>query len=120
IGELKPAGGAVALARAYAIGQRDAHYAARAAALGALAKYGAAEAVPVLRTALADQDWAVRVRAVMLLKQLDPSMAADVEARSRPAPKTLGGDAYGAGRLVKPCAPPQVFLHPDRGTVQPE
>src|SRR5207237_2807746 len=120
IGELKPAGAPGALVRAYVAGQRDAHYAARAAALGALAKFGAAEAVPTLRTALADPDWAVRVRAVMLLKQLDPSAAADDDARRRPAPTTLGADAYAADRLVKSIVPPQVFVDTDRGTIQLE
>ena len=45
-----------------------------AAALAALAKYGAAAATPVLKTALADKDWAVRLRAAMLLKELDPGV----------------------------------------------
>ena len=41
----------------------------------------------MLDEALADKDWAVRVRAAALLKQLDP--ASDAEARIRPAPLTL-------------------------------
>ena len=90
LGELKPANGAAALAEAYRLGQRDSTYGARAAALAAIAKYGAATATPVLRTALADKDWAVRVRAAMLLKQLDPAAAADVDAQIRPAPTTAG------------------------------
>jgi HEAT repeat protein len=60
IGELTPANGAAALAEAYQFGQRDAMYGARAAALAAIAKYGAAAAAPVLRGAFADKDWAVR------------------------------------------------------------
>jgi HEAT repeat protein len=42
LGDLTPPGGAAALADAYRLGQRDPSYTARAAALGALAKYGAA------------------------------------------------------------------------------
>ena len=45
-----------------ALGVRDALPVARAAALEALAKYGAA-ALPVLREAFADRDWAVRLKA---------------------------------------------------------
>ncbi len=84
LGELKPPGAAASLAEAYRFGQRDSTYIARAAALGALVAYGSAEAVPVLNEALADKDWAVRVRAAALLAQLDP--ASDASARIRPAP----------------------------------
>ena len=67
LGTLKPADGAQALADSYRLGERDSTYAARAAALAAIAEYGAAAATPVLKSAFADKDWAVRVRAVMLL-----------------------------------------------------
>src|SRR4029434_7801222 len=92
LGTLKPSGGAAALAEAYAFGQRDPSYNARAAALGALASYGLAAAAPVLKTAFADKDWAVRVRAARLMVQLDPATAADTAAQLRPAPQTLSGD----------------------------
>ena len=75
-------------------------------------------AVPVLRTALADKDWAVRVRAATLLKQLDPSMAADVDAQMRPAPTSLAVEAYEAARLVKPPVSTEVYIDTDRGTIQ--
>ena len=75
LGDLQPAGGAPALAEAYRFGQRDETYSARAAALAAIAKYGAGVATPVLKAAFADKDWAVRVRAAMLLKQVDPAAA---------------------------------------------
>src|SRR5262249_3235377 len=86
LGELKPANGQQPLVDAFQFGQRDPTYIARAAALAALAKYGAAAATPTLKTALADKDWAVRVRAAMLLKELDPANAATVDAEIRPAP----------------------------------
>jgi cyclophilin family peptidyl-prolyl cis-trans isomerase/HEAT repeat protein len=120
VGELKPADGAAALADAYRFGQRDAMYAARAAALAAIAKYGAAAAVPVLRSAFADKDWAVRVRAVQLLKQLDPAAAADADAQIRPAPTNVALDVYTAARLVNPPVSTQVYLDTDRGTIQIE
>jgi HEAT repeat protein/cyclophilin family peptidyl-prolyl cis-trans isomerase len=118
IGELKPPGGAQALAEAYRFGQRDGTYIARGAALSALAKYGAAEAVPVLKTALADKDWALRVRAAALLKPLDPS--SDVDAQIRPAPTTLAPDVYQAPRLVTPPVTTQLYIDTDRGTIQIE
>jgi HEAT repeat protein len=97
--KLKPQGGAAALVEAYARGAADKTYVARAAALSALAAYGQAEATPVLTQALADPDWAVRVKAAQLLRQLDP--ASDADARIRPAP-ALAAERYQAGRLVSP------------------
>src|SRR5262249_22617085 len=107
VGELLPPGGATALADAYRLGQRDSTFTARASALAALVKYGAAAATPVLKSAFADKDWAVRVRAVQLLKQVDPSAAADADAQIRPAPTTLPAEAYSAPRLVSPTVSTQ-------------
>jgi cyclophilin family peptidyl-prolyl cis-trans isomerase len=118
LGELKPPEGAAALAEAYRFGQRDVTYVARAAALGALAAYGAADAVPVLSTALADKDWAVRVRAAALLKGLDP--ASDADARIRPAPTSYPADFYRAPRLVAPPVSTQIYFEVDRGLIQIE
>jgi HEAT repeat protein/cyclophilin family peptidyl-prolyl cis-trans isomerase len=120
VGELKPAAGAAALADAYRFGQRDAMYGARAAALAAIAKYGAAVAAPVLRSAFSDKDWAVRVRAVQLLRQLDPAAGADADAQIRPAPTTVATEVYGAARLLSPAVSTQVYLETDRGMIQIE
>jgi HEAT repeat protein len=118
VAELKPANGARALADAYQRGQRDPTYIARAAALAALARYGAGDAQAVLRTALSDKDWAVRVRAATLLKELDPS--SDVAQQIRPAPTRLAADAYAAPRLVSPPVSTEVYLDTDRGTIRIE
>jgi cyclophilin family peptidyl-prolyl cis-trans isomerase len=120
VGDLMPPNGAAALADAYRFGLRDSTYTARAAALAALVKYGAAAATPVLRSAFADKDWAVRVRAVMLLKQLDPAAAADADAQIRPAPTTAPPETYTAARLVSPAFSTQVYLETDRGLIQIE
>jgi HEAT repeat protein/cyclophilin family peptidyl-prolyl cis-trans isomerase len=117
IGELKPPNAAAALADAYEFGLRDSTYIARAAALAALAQFGA-EAQPLLTQALADKDWAVRVRAATLLKQLEPS--SDAAIQMRPAPTRMEPDAYQAPRLVEPSVSPQIFLETDRGTIQIE
>jgi HEAT repeat protein/cyclophilin family peptidyl-prolyl cis-trans isomerase len=118
--DLKPAGGAAALAEAYRFGQRDSTYTARAAALAALAQYGATDAMPVLKAAFADKDWAVRVRAAQLVAQLDPASAADAQAQIRPAPTTFGPDVYQAPRLVSPSVSTQLYLETDHGTIQIE
>ena len=120
LGALKPANGAAALAEAYTFGQRDQSYNARAAALAALAAYGAAAAAPVLKTAFADKDWAVRVRAARLMAQLDPSSAADVAMQIRPSPTTLPADVYASPRFTNPSVSTQVYLDTDRGTIQIE
>jgi HEAT repeat protein len=118
LGELKPALGAPALIAAYERGQNDTLYTGRAAALAALAQYGATTAKPVLEMALADRDWAVRRRAAALLEGLDSS--SDAARRSRPAPTRIPADAYRTPRLVTPDVSPQIYLDLDRGTVQIE
>jgi HEAT repeat protein/cyclophilin family peptidyl-prolyl cis-trans isomerase len=118
IGELKPAGGAEALAAAYRAGERDATYVARAAALAALVRYGAADAVPVLRSALADKDWAVRVRAAELLHPLDASI--DAAAAIRPAPSVFTTATYESPAVVEPPVSTEVYIDTDKGTIEVE
>jgi HEAT repeat protein/cyclophilin family peptidyl-prolyl cis-trans isomerase len=118
LGELKPENAAPALAAAYELGQRDTVYSARAAALVALARYGAAAAEPVLKTAWADRDWAVRVRAAQLSKELNP--LADADHQIRPAPIRIPVDAYATPRLITPQVSTQVYIDTDRGTIQIE
>jgi cyclophilin family peptidyl-prolyl cis-trans isomerase/HEAT repeat protein len=125
LGELKPANAEAALAAGYEFGQRDTVYVARTAALAALAKYGAAAATPTLQTALTDRDWAVRVRAAMLLKDIDPALAspearAELDGRIRPAPTTASSDVYTAARLTTPSVSPTLYIDTDRGTIQIE
>jgi HEAT repeat protein/cyclophilin family peptidyl-prolyl cis-trans isomerase len=120
--ELKPPDAATALSDAYQQGQRDTTYTARAAALAALSQYGSV-AVPTLRTALSDKDWAVRVRAAILLKALDPSNPAnpvDIDSQIRPAPTTVTPDTYSAARLTAPPVSTIVYIDTDRGTIQVE
>ena len=116
LGELKPPEGVDALTSAYRAAERDANNTARVAVLAALAKYGAAAATPVLRSAFTDRDWAVRVRAVMLLQQLDPAAAADADEQIRPAPTTFASDLYSAARLVSPKVSTEAYIDTDRGT----
>ena len=120
LSEIKPPNGEQALAEAYQFGQRDAEYSARSAALAALSKYGAAAATPVLKTALADKDWAVRLRAAMLLKELDPASAADLDQQIRPAPTTAETATYEAPRLTSPPVSTAAYIDTDRGTIEIE
>ena len=117
LGELRPPGGARALAAAYTAGVTDDLYQARAAALGALAKYGAAAATTTLNEALGDREWAVRLRAAALLRELDPRI--DAASRIRPAPGRPV-EAYAAPALVAPQVSPHVFLDTGKGTIEIE
>jgi cyclophilin family peptidyl-prolyl cis-trans isomerase len=117
IGDLMVPNGAAALASAYEAGQRDTTYTARAAVLTAIAKYGASAATPLLTTALADKDWAVRTRAASLLKQLDPASTADQRIRPAPAHPV---EFYEAAGLVDPPVSTQAYIDTDRGTIQLE
>jgi cyclophilin family peptidyl-prolyl cis-trans isomerase/HEAT repeat protein len=117
IAELKPDGVADALIAAFARGSGDATYVARAAALAALAKYGAAVAAPTLKLALADKDWAVRVRAADLLVALDPTSDAAQAIRPAPSGRPI---RYDAPSLVDPKVAPHVYFETDKGTVEIE
>lgn len=118
LGAQKPSGGVPALIAAYRRGERDTTYTARAAALAALSGYGAAAAQPVLDEALKDKDWALRVRAVTLLKELDPS--SDSASRARPAPTYKDLAFYETARLVDPNVSTHAYIDTDRGTIELE
>jgi cyclophilin family peptidyl-prolyl cis-trans isomerase/HEAT repeat protein len=115
IGELKPADGVPALKAAYDLGQPDAAYGARAAAVSALAGYGTPEAIEAVRAALADKDWAVRVRAAELLGKLDP--AGDYQQAIRPVPGAPIAP-YADPTLAAPTNSPHVFIETAKGTIE--
>ncbi len=116
IGDLKPEGGVDVLVAVYKRGEADLVIDARAAALEALSKYGAA-AIPTLRIALADKDWAVRLKAAELLKALDPTI--ETAQAIRPAPMA-GSVDYEAPALTVPAVSPHVFIETARGTIEIE
>jgi cyclophilin family peptidyl-prolyl cis-trans isomerase len=117
VGALKPPGGSDALREALALAKADAAIDARAAILSALAEYGPAEALSSVKEALADQDWAVRIRAVELLAKLDP--AVDYRAAIRPVPGRPIGP-YDDPELIAPPFSPHVFIETARGTIELE
>jgi HEAT repeat protein/cyclophilin family peptidyl-prolyl cis-trans isomerase len=118
IGRLRSPGGAAALRDAFRASQDPALADARQAALEALTRYGAAEALDTVKAALADADWALRLRAAALLRELDPS-AADAAKAIRPAPGTPGV-RYDAPELVAPAVSPHAFIETAKGTIEIE
>ena len=117
VAELKPAGAVEALQAAAVAAERDALYVARAGALIALVKFGQA-ATPALERALADKDWAVRLRASQLLGQLDP--ARPTAPAIRPAPTRLDPGVYESDEVMAPPVSTHVFIDTDKGTIQIE
>jgi cyclophilin family peptidyl-prolyl cis-trans isomerase/HEAT repeat protein len=117
LGALKPEGAAAALAYAVTVAERDGLYVARTAALEALAAVEPAGSRPVLRAALADKDWAVRVRAAELLRQIDP--AADL-APMRPAPPPVAPELRTVDAFVAPKYSPVAYIDTAKGTIQIE
>ncbi|MEO2196088.1 MAG: HEAT repeat domain-containing protein [bacterium] len=101
---------------AYREAATDPSYLARAAAIDSLAQIGGPAAVDVIRAALDDADWAVRVRAVEHLGALDA--LADAEMAIRPAPSRFPLEAYRTPELITPSVSPHVFIDTDRGTIQ--
>jgi cyclophilin family peptidyl-prolyl cis-trans isomerase/HEAT repeat protein len=117
IGRLKPAGGPAPLRETYAAPQAGPTDDVRDAVLTALAAYGLPEAGDTLKAALADKDWAIRLKAASLLKNLDPS--AETVHAIRPAP----GDPiapYDSPDLIDPKVSPHAFIETDKGTIEIE
>ena len=118
LGELHPPAAAEALAAAYRTAERDPTYVARGAIIGALAKYERPAAEPTLNAALADKDWAVRVRAASLLQTIDP--ARNTAAVIRPAPTTVDAATIASSPVVSPPYSTHVYVDTDKGTFQIE
>jgi cyclophilin family peptidyl-prolyl cis-trans isomerase/HEAT repeat protein len=117
VGELKPAAGVEALRDAWALAGADAAIDARAAILSALAEYGADAALAVLKEAVTDKDWAVRVHVATLLAKLDP--AGDYQAAIRPAPGQPPSP-YENADLIGPAYSPHVFIETAKGIIELE
>jgi HEAT repeat protein/cyclophilin family peptidyl-prolyl cis-trans isomerase len=118
LGELKPEAAADRLAEAYRAALTDRLHAVRAAVLDAIAGYGPAAAIPVAKAALADPDWAIRLKAARLMATLAPS--ADAASAIRPVPVRHDPAWYAAPDLVSPAVSPHVFIDTSRGTIEIE
>jgi HEAT repeat protein/cyclophilin family peptidyl-prolyl cis-trans isomerase len=105
------------LTAAYEFAQRDATYIVRGAILSALAKQGREVAQPLLTSALGDKDWAVRVKALMLLKELGVPLESGA---GRPAPTRFSGETYATPALATPPVSTHIYLETNKGTIQIE
>jgi cyclophilin family peptidyl-prolyl cis-trans isomerase/HEAT repeat protein len=118
VGDLKIRSAVDPLKIAFERAQRDTSYGARAAALAALVAIDPAAAKPLVEQAFHDKDWAVRVRAAELAKQIDPTR--DTAAAIRPAPASASATLYSSPALVAPPYSTHVYLDTDLGTIEIE
>lgn len=116
VGARRPDGGAARLARAYERADSDATPQARSAALAALARYGGGPAEAVLRRALDDREWPVRLQAQRLLAEMG---VADARAL-RPAPIRQPVGFFESEALLHPSFSPHAFIETRHGTIQLE
>jgi len=116
LASLKAMGAVPALVEAYRATDGDSTYVARAAILTAVNTIDPAAARPLLQAALQDKDWAVRIKAAMLLRDQGVT---DTAATIRPAPARPMDDAT-RQFLVAPQFSPHAFVQLDRGTIEIE
>ena len=116
LGVVRPPGAAARLGSAYRAAAGEPPYRARAAMIDALAAIGGPAAREVLTAALADRDWAVRLRVARRLGGSAPEQ--DHDAAIRPAPGR--GVDYAAPHLVAPGVTPHVYIETERGAIQIE
>ena len=116
LASLKAMGAVPALVEAYRATAGDSTYVARAAILTAVNTLDPAAARPLLQAALQDNDWAVRIKAAMLLRDQGVT---DTAATIRPAPVRPMDDAT-RQFLVAPPFSPHAFVQLDKGTIEIE
>jgi len=116
IGARRPEGGAARLAQAYDRADSDATPLARSAALAALARYGRNPAEAVLRRALDDREWPVRLQTERLLAEIG---VGDARAR-RPAPIRQPPGFFESAALLHPSFSPHAFIETRHGTIEIE
>jgi cyclophilin family peptidyl-prolyl cis-trans isomerase/HEAT repeat protein len=118
LGELKADRHAAVLAGAYRAWSGDTTYVARAAALAALAASSQSQAVPVLKEAFADREWAVRLRALELFRGIDAGAA--TAGAIRPAPAQSPPVPYTSKELIAPPFSPHLYVETAKGTIEIE
>ena len=118
LGRMQPAWGVDALREAYDEWAIEPDYGPRAAALGALARYGLEAARESLTRALEDREWAMRVRARALLESLGADPIAPEAIR--PVPNPWPSATFADAALIAPPYSPQVYLETTHGTIQIE
>ncbi len=116
LGTIKATGSVGALLSALEASAGDGTYVARAAILAVLAELDPAAARAPLTAALADKDWATRVRAAELLRAQDPS----AELVIAPAPPPAVAELSDVGALLAPAFSPMAYIDTTRGMIQVE
>jgi cyclophilin family peptidyl-prolyl cis-trans isomerase len=118
LGELKVATAVPALIQAFERSRGDATYVARAAVLTAITRIDPAMARPLLLEALKDREWAVRVRALALLREQGAAEPADSVIRPAPAGRPIDEAEWQS--LITPQFSPHAYIETDRGTIEIE
>jgi cyclophilin family peptidyl-prolyl cis-trans isomerase/HEAT repeat protein len=117
LAELKAVSAVQPLIEAYRRAAAEPSYSARGAVLGALARLDPAAARPVLLEAVKDRDWAVRVRALTLLRDQGVT-GQDDTARPAVAGRPVDDPQWQA--LVSPPYSPRAYIDTDKGTIELE
>jgi cyclophilin family peptidyl-prolyl cis-trans isomerase len=114
---LKATSAVPALVEAYNSALADSTYTARGAAMAAVNAIEPMTGRQLLRQALSDPDWAVRVRAAQLLREQG---ATDVDEAIRPATPGRSVDEPAATALLSPSYSPHAFIETDKGMIEIE
>jgi cyclophilin family peptidyl-prolyl cis-trans isomerase/HEAT repeat protein len=117
LADLKVAAAVQPLADTYRRSASEDSYTARAAVHGALARLDPAAARPVLIEAFKDRDWAVRLRALALLKEQKVT-GQDEAVRPATAGRAVTDPQWQA--IVNPPFSPRAFIDTDKGTIELE
>ncbi|HUF47916.1 MAG TPA: peptidylprolyl isomerase [Vicinamibacterales bacterium] len=112
-GQRRPDGGVLRLSAAYVRGESDAADGARSAAIAAVARYDGEEARVVLRRALDDREWPVRLQAARLLEGLG-----EPATPRRPAPVRQPAGFFESDALLRPPFSPHAFIETRLGTIE--
>jgi cyclophilin family peptidyl-prolyl cis-trans isomerase/HEAT repeat protein len=110
VGQRKPDGAIAALERAYERGLSDAAFDARASAVAAAIAIGGDEATTLVTRALADRDWAVRVRAGALTQRRDEAV--------RPVALRHPPEFFESAALLHPPFSPVALIETRFGVVE--
>jgi cyclophilin family peptidyl-prolyl cis-trans isomerase len=117
LGTLKAASAVPALVEAYKSALSDSTYTARAAIVTAVNTIEPSSGRQLLQQALSDPDWALRVRAAMLLREQGVT---NVDEAIRPATSGRPVDDPVFQALVDPQYSPHAFIETDKGTIEIE
>jgi cyclophilin family peptidyl-prolyl cis-trans isomerase/HEAT repeat protein len=117
LADLKIGAAVQPLIEAYRRASSEASYTARGALLGALVRLDPAAARPILLEAVKDRDWAIRVRALALLREQTVT-SQDEAIRPATVGRPVNDPQWQA--LVAPPYSPHAFIDTDKGTIELE